>query len=104
VSATDDSLMSDTPAQHPTVLAHRQTQKSPSFCAIIDTPEGLSILIFREKTGQKNAEILNSFSAAKNSTQPPASPHPSSIRQPSSHPTPIISYFSFLLTPHTGPC
>jgi len=49
--------MSDTPAQHPTVLAHRQTQKSPSFCAIIDTPEGLSILIFREKQVRKTPKF-----------------------------------------------
>jgi len=57
VSATEGSLMSDMPAPHPTVLAHRQTQESPSFCVTFDTPEGLSILIFREKQVRKTPKF-----------------------------------------------
>ncbi|MGE4442082.1 MAG: hypothetical protein AB7D27_11430 [Desulfomicrobium sp.] len=37
--------MSDMPPTKQAILAQRQTQKSPSFCVTINTPEGLSFLI-----------------------------------------------------------
>jgi hypothetical protein len=88
--------MSDTPPTTATILARRQTQKSPSFCVAIDTPEGLSFLICRA-TFTKNRQ---NFSTHLPSRKFPPNRPPAPTRQAfSQHPTTStqsfpISHFS----------
>jgi len=57
--------MSDSPPTTAAILARRQTQKSPSFCATIDTPEGLSILILRENQVRKTPKFSTHLAPRK---------------------------------------
>jgi hypothetical protein len=94
--------MSDTPPLTATILARRKTQKSPSFCVTIDTPEGLSFLIYRATFPKNRQNFSTHLSPQKNfPDHPPARTQQAFVNQPTTS-TPSFPNFSFLVTPHSA--
>jgi hypothetical protein len=92
--------MSDTPPSAATILARRKTQKSPSFCVTIDTPEGLSFLIYRATFPKNRQNFSTHLSPQKNfPDHPPARTQQAFVNQPTTS-TPSFPNFSFSVTPH----